>query len=571
MREKDKIIMETKISLVNKFIECFYKSFKMKDLLNIYTNHDMRNHLSNPVNIFGHFNELNSTELPMKDIGAYDVESFRDFIDNHNKSYDLILGDFPFNMKAVKYNGIPFNQEWINMFQSLHLLNDNGFAFFTFTPGILYLQRAENFLQYLNDNNFHFNAIINLPSKILEPLTGIDIHIGMISKNKNNLFYAAEILNSNNIDNIVGNLKENINTNNLESGLFIKREKFKGFKTYKYELEVEKLSGFYKDYKKYKMCDVALSINLPKTGETHKDSENAIYLPKLGTSKIQHDLNKVSIKHHNVFQIIFNKDIIDSKYAESFFNSELGDSLRKSITEGAFIKNISKKDISEVVFPIPPISQQKIISESSSKIELLMNKIISFNKDISINPNSAFSILENLDKMLEQIDELSESDKILSLIRNDENRKTEFKQTLSFCIRQKQQKDYIEDEIYKTICSFLNTDGGTLLIGVHDDGHITGINDEVEKLYKGKVDNFKKHYKNKLKVRIGEQFYPLVKGKIINIDGKLIYRINCESLKLKKSIKGCYLDNKTFWVRTDPAKDKLEGPKLVEYINTHFN
>jgi len=37
-----------------------------------------------------------------------------------------------------------------------------------------------------------------------------------------------------------------------------------------------------------------------------------------------------------------------------------------------------------------------------------------------------------------------------------------------------------------------------------------------------------------------------------------------------KSEKPCYLDGKDFYVRTNPATDKLEGPKLVNYIKNHF-
>jgi hypothetical protein len=31
-----------------------------------------------------------------------------------------------------------------------------------------------------------------------------------------------------------------------------------------------------------------------------------------------------------------------------------------------------------------------------------------------------------------------------------------------------------------------------------------------------------------------------------------------------------YVDNKDFFVRTNPSTDQLEGPKLVAYIQNHF-
>ena len=130
--------------------------------------------------------------------------------------------------------------------------------------------------------------------------------------------------------------------------------------------------------------------------------------------------------------------------------------------------------------------------------------------------------------MLDQLDKLSDSDKILALVRKGETRKCEFKETLSLCIKEKQKKSYLEDMVFKTINGFLNSDGGDLLIGVDDNENIVGLKQEIEKLYKNSIDEFKKHFKNKLKARIGEQFYPIVKSKMVDVDGKLIYRIKCK-------------------------------------------
>ncbi|HNQ12507.1 MAG TPA: ATP-binding protein, partial [Bacteroidia bacterium] len=58
---------------------------------------------------------------------------------------------------------------------------------------------------------------------------------------------------------------------------------------------------------------------------------------------------------------------------------------------------------------------------------------------------------------------------ITKLIQNGENETLDFKQEISDSIR-----------IAKTIVSFANHKGGTLLIGVKDDGHIKGVNAEDE-------------------------------------------------------------------------------------------
>jgi predicted HTH transcriptional regulator len=49
---------------------------------------------------------------------------------------------------------------------------------------------------------------------------------------------------------------------------------------------------------------------------------------------------------------------------------------------------------------------------------------------------------------------------------------------------------------------FLNSDGGDLLVGVDDDGKVTGIENEIDKLHRNSRDKFLKHFKNVLKERI---------------------------------------------------------------------
>ncbi len=40
----------------------------------------------------------------------------------------------------------------------------------------------------------------------------------------------------------------------------------------------------------------------------------------------------------------------------------------------------------------------------------------------------------------------------------------------------KESKNKLPKTLFETVCSFLNTDGGTILLGVDDNGKITGIN-----------------------------------------------------------------------------------------------
>ncbi|HEX2362807.1 MAG TPA: ATP-binding protein, partial [Jiangellaceae bacterium] len=60
------------------------------------------------------------------------------------------------------------------------------------------------------------------------------------------------------------------------------------------------------------------------------------------------------------------------------------------------------------------------------------------------------------------------------LIDNVEDFAVEFKSTTRWELRENQPSKAIEDAIVKTVAGFLNTDGGTLLIGIGPDRQTVG-------------------------------------------------------------------------------------------------
>ena len=98
----------------------------------------------------------------------------------------------------------------------------------------------------------------------------------------------------------------------------------------------------------------------------------------------------------------------------------------------------------------------------------------------------AISLLEttytaSLVRILKSTD-YHEEDDLGGFFEKGETKDTEFKSTLSLDLKTNKKEKYIQEAIIKTIAGFLNTDGGTLLIGVNDDNTPIGIDFEIEKL-----------------------------------------------------------------------------------------
>ena len=80
-----------------------------------------------------------------------------------------------------------------------------------------------------------------------------------------------------------------------------------------------------------------------------------------------------------------------------------------------------------------------------------------------------------------------------------------------------------------------------------------------------KTDAFEKFFKDKFKTHIGLEFIDSIDWGIKKIKNKDIFVIDCQ-----KSSKAVFVDKKTFFIRTSPATEILQGNPMIQYINNHF-
>ena len=76
------------------------------------------------------------------------------------------------------------------------------------------------------------------------------------------------------------------------------------------------------------------------------------------------------------------------------------------------------------------------------------------------------------------------------LIDNDEDYAVEFKSTARWDLRESQPSKAMEDAVVKTVAGFLNTDGGTLLIGVGPDRSVIGLDHDYPRVKPPNGDGF---------------------------------------------------------------------------------
>jgi len=110
---------------------------------------------------------------------------------------------------------------------------------------------------------------------------------------------------------------------------------------------------------------------------------------------------------------------------------------------------------------------------------------------------------------------------VVELVSLGEGPNLEFKSTLQWDVVQDRQNQSLRDSSLKTVAAFLNSDGGTLIIGVEDSGEIFGLDRDLN-LVGDSVDRFLQLMSSLVADRIGPEFSRLVKTHIEELNGKQI-------------------------------------------------
>lgn len=153
---------------------------------------------------------------------------------------------------------------------------------------------------------------------------------------------------------------------------------------------------------------------------------------------------------------------------------------------------------------------------------------------------------------------------VSELIAGGETGATEFKSTLRTNLHTNQHDEKIHLSSLKTIAGFLNAQGGTLLIGVADDGEVLGLSADGFP----NEDKMSLHLVNLIKDRIGNVFLPYVHPHFEDQDGERILIVRCE-----KGPKAAFVkdgNQQRFFVRGGNATTELSGNSVMEYVKQRF-
>lgn len=112
-----------------------------------------------------------------------------------------------------------------------------------------------------------------------------------------------------------------------------------------------------------------------------------------------------------------------------------------------------------------------------------------------------------------------------ALIMAGESASLEFKSTFRWDIKEQRTNRALESVIMKSLAGFLNGQGGTLLIGVDDDGHLIGLEQDYRSLKKKDRDGFEQALMTAVAVQLGGDLAPFLRVIFHSAHGQEVCRV----------------------------------------------
>jgi hypothetical protein len=161
------------------------------------------------------------------------------------------------------------------------------------------------------------------------------------------------------------------------------------------------------------------------------------------------------------------------------------------------------------------------------------------------------------------------------LIKEGESDELEFKSTLRWDIKEGTVSKKLEEIVAKTVAAFANAQGGTLVIGVNDDGQVTGLSHDYQSLGDADRDQLELHLRNVLNQQLGAAFVAgKVHVKFHEVDGADVCQIDIAPAKEPVIVD---IKDKNgqpaqkFYVRSGNSSQEISLSEMSAYVKERFH
>jgi type I restriction enzyme R subunit len=154
---------------------------------------------------------------------------------------------------------------------------------------------------------------------------------------------------------------------------------------------------------------------------------------------------------------------------------------------------------------------------------------------------------------------------VAEVLENDEDFAVEFKSTARWDLATNEPSKAMEDAVVKTVAGFLNTDGGTLLIGVGPDRSVVGLDYDYQRVKPPNGDGFVNWLTTHLANAVGHAAVMRTRARIAMHDGREICRLDVARSSQPVWAKTSKQD-RVFFVRMNNSTRAMPDNELESYL-----
>ena len=150
------------------------------------------------------------------------------------------------------------------------------------------------------------------------------------------------------------------------------------------------------------------------------------------------------------------------------------------------------------------------------------------------------------------------------MVSGGESDLVELKSTLRVNLHTGERDSRMEHAVLRTLVGFLNKDGGTLIVGVADDGTAVGLDaDGFEN-----EDRMGLHLVNIVNRSMGANVWVYMHVNFDNYEDGRVLSVRCDKAKSPVYVKGG--NEERLYVRTGPSTTQLPTSLALEFVSQRF-
>ena len=184
------------------------------------------------------------------------------------------------------------------------------------------------------------------------------------------------------------------------------------------------------------------------------------------------------------------------------------------------------------------------------------------------NPATYARMIEDLIEPETVSPALPEPRPVIELIAAGEGQYVEFKSSLMWDYRRQVVNKALYEPVMKNIVGFMNSTGGTLLIGIDDDGAVLGLEADYQVMKKPDSDGFENVFNMAFNKMIGVEYRRFVDVAFPQIEGKEVCAVSVRPASWPAYLRA--KGSEAFYVRAGNASQPLSVSQAARYIQDKF-